>query len=565
MNKVKSHSSSGKGVRSALVEYWLSAWRPYLVIMLLGLLAFGSTLWFSFIQFDDNILIQEKYHIIGSLSQIIPSFKTPYLEYYYRPVVMLSLILDAQISGQEPWMYHLSNVLYHLAASCLVFLLLLKLKSSRGVALFSSALFAVHPMATHAVAWILGRNDSLLAIAVLLSFVAMINFETTKRWYFFVLHVLSFFIALLVKETAIVFPLLGLYYLSFIARKQLLSKETVRYVLAWLSVIFVWYFIRMPVLEGVPNTFSFNSFILNLRVVLEMLGKMVIPIRLSGYPTFDTIPLITGSVVVVLVALFLISNQAIRSRNNICSLVWFVVFILPGLGIHLTDSIHKYDYLECRAYSSLVGVSLLVAGILSSNFTTLPRWTKRAGFFVIPLFAVISVSYSMNYKDALSHWRHAVAMSPQSANVHYKLGIVWSQVEHNPTEAVRCFEKAIELDSTNFEYHDNVGIEYGTLGLLEKAEIEFKKAIALNPSHPFPQSNLGYLYFLQGNNALAEQYLKEAFRLDSNFSKSQELLVHVYYRERNYEKMLYFAERVQHAGVMLDSNMKRVVDSLQNK
>ena len=80
---------------------------------------------------------------------------------YYRPLTTLSYVLDWAVWGDNPFGFHATNVVLHVAATILVLLILLRLGLGEVPALVAACLFAVHPIHTESVAWISGRTDVL--------------------------------------------------------------------------------------------------------------------------------------------------------------------------------------------------------------------------------------------------------------------------------------------------------------------------------------------------------------------------------------------------------------------
>lgn len=83
--------------------------------------------------------------------------------HYYRPLVLLSLMLDRAIYGTNPFGFHLTVWLLHAATAYAVFLLAKRLLEP-SYATLAGALFAVFPLNTECVAWIAGRNDILAGL-----------------------------------------------------------------------------------------------------------------------------------------------------------------------------------------------------------------------------------------------------------------------------------------------------------------------------------------------------------------------------------------------------------------
>jgi tetratricopeptide (TPR) repeat protein len=89
-----------------------------------------------------------------------------------RPLRTLSFALDHALFGQSPAAYRAVNAVYHGLVVWLALLLLWRLSGDRFAAICGAALFAVHPIATEAVAHVSGRGEllfALLALAVALT------------------------------------------------------------------------------------------------------------------------------------------------------------------------------------------------------------------------------------------------------------------------------------------------------------------------------------------------------------------------------------------------------------
>ncbi|HEY1532705.1 MAG TPA: hypothetical protein VGF76_01760, partial [Polyangiaceae bacterium] len=89
------------------------------------------------------------------------------LRSYYRPLVILSLALDHRISGDNPSGFHITNLIVHLLGTSVLFGLLRRQDRTGYVSALGSALWALYPRLTEAVAWVSGRTDVLAGFFVL--------------------------------------------------------------------------------------------------------------------------------------------------------------------------------------------------------------------------------------------------------------------------------------------------------------------------------------------------------------------------------------------------------------
>src|SRR3989339_2257549 len=119
-------------------DFALAGWRPYTWLALLTLGVYGHVVRYSeYTYFDDYILIQQSFSHIDELSDIPHSFfddagHAGQGGNLYRPILTITFILSAQLSGEELWGYHLTDLLLHIIACSLLFLTLSGLGTSRG-------------------------------------------------------------------------------------------------------------------------------------------------------------------------------------------------------------------------------------------------------------------------------------------------------------------------------------------------------------------------------------------------------------------------------------------------
>ena len=71
--------------------------------------------------------------------------------HFYRPMLLVSYIVDTLVGGGRPAVYHATNVLLHLAATAALFALLRTLGARRALASLLSLTFCVHPALVPAV------------------------------------------------------------------------------------------------------------------------------------------------------------------------------------------------------------------------------------------------------------------------------------------------------------------------------------------------------------------------------------------------------------------------------
>lgn len=180
----------------------MSPKRLYLAVGASACVVYLGSLWNRFALDDVYIVVLNP--VVRSASGIWRAFGASYWAgnintTVYRPLAVASYALD-WIVGTPIW-FHLVNVLWHVAATVLV-AVLARRWAGDAAALIAGILFAVHPVHVEAVANIVGRNELMAAVCVVLAVYAAVEREQP------IMSGLAFACGLLSKENAIVTPAL---------------------------------------------------------------------------------------------------------------------------------------------------------------------------------------------------------------------------------------------------------------------------------------------------------------------------------------------------------------------
>lgn len=121
-----------------------------------------------------------------------------------RPLNALAFILDARLWGLEPAGFRLTNLTLHATSSLLVGLIAWRAsRRDAATAAIAAALFAVHPVNAHAVAWITGRVDVLSTAFFLAAFLGFLSQRETPRGAWLALLAVGQAGALFTKESGV--------------------------------------------------------------------------------------------------------------------------------------------------------------------------------------------------------------------------------------------------------------------------------------------------------------------------------------------------------------------------
>jgi protein O-mannosyl-transferase len=540
-------------------KIFLRTWRPYAWIIALGFILYAQTLFFGLVYLDDNAIILDSFHSISVLSNIFHAFGQnifPAFGTFYRPVSIIPYILDARIGGTGPFVYHLTNVLLHLLASCLLYAFLVKLKYKDVAAFIFALLFTVHPALTSAVAWIPGRIDPLLTAFVLLDFIVFLEYLETRRWLYYFLNILFFALALFTKETALVLVLMFLLYYYLIYKEKAGFPNVNKGLLAagWFFVSLVWFLLRRIVLAGTIPLKLFDTLgaMFNLPALILYTGKMILPFNLSVLPILQDSSLIYGFIALVIIIILLVFTKNRRYGHIIFGASWFILFLLPSLVFSDLARFTGVALYEHRIYLPMIGsMILLLETDLIRNNIDLHKKSLALCVLAIIAFSVMTFIHSGHYKNRLSFWESAAKTSPRHPLAHRNLGAMY-YLDGMPDKAEIEYQKALELNPYEPMAHNNLALIYMDRNSLKEAEDEFLKEIAINPDYDNVHYNLGVLYHKEGRLKEAEAQWKRTLQINPDFLDAYRCLAVYYYGQKQYELARHYVGELQKRGVQID-------------
>ena len=507
---------------------------PYLLIFVLSSIVYSQNLWFNFAYLDDNLIVFQEYDKINSISNIPNAFIEGYLyDTYYRPLVMISFIIDTAIAGQSSTMYHLTNLLIHICVSFLIYLLLKKITKENLLALIFAMLFSIHPININAVSWIAGRNDLLVSLFALLSFFTFIKYCDTNRIIFLCLSSLFSFLAMFSKETGILVPLILIFY--FILFKshlvdlknkhhlkmlnvQELKKLTILFVV--FSIPAIIYFIFRFIISSIKIKSGINilSFLQNFNIPFEYIAKTFYLFQFSPLSMANVTLLILGALISATVFIMVIVNKNIDRKIFLFGAVFFLIFILPPLFVRMPASDGEFNYIDCRFYLPLFGIMLILIEIIKSykkNAFVNNSNVKKYAIILLTMFFSYTIIFSMienqSYKNGKVFWSDILNKYPNRAT--YWMGLGYYYFDNKEfLKAANCAERAIELKPKTNEFYHKAAIAYEKAGDLIKANHIIEKVMTFEKDNSVNLINL-----IENNLKLGD--FKKAETLKEDFEK----------------------------------------------
>src|SRR6266436_850512 len=170
-----------------------------LLLLAVAMLVYGNALLNGF-TFDDDVYISSNPAVTSpSVKGLFEPSKANNL---FRPVTFASFALNWKVGRDQPFGYHLFNLLLHATVILLLYLVLRTLldpvPGAATIALATAWLFALHPIHTEAVTSIVGRAELLAAGFLLAAWILHLRNREIAA-------LICFVLALLSKESAVAF------------------------------------------------------------------------------------------------------------------------------------------------------------------------------------------------------------------------------------------------------------------------------------------------------------------------------------------------------------------------
>jgi protein O-mannosyl-transferase len=509
-----------------------------LIIALLSLIVYSRTFSFGFLPLDDWDLIIQHLDWYKHKSNLPLVFTKAVFEgsdqipTYYRPTLILSFMIDTIMGGGDPYIYHFTNVLLHILSSILCFLFLLKLIPYRQTAFLFSLFFAVHPVFAHAVAWIPGRNDTLLAIFVLACILFFINFLQSRKWYHFALHILFFFLALLTKENAIVLlPLLILYYWLFHEKRS--TRVILAYTFVWLLLMTGWFLLRDFILKTEINyaVFDFQKILLDAsQGFFIFVGKMILPINQSVLPTVVGTTIYIGIIVIAALIAIAIKYKISNYPKAVFGITWFLLFLIIPLSMATIDKIVVHH--EHRLYVPMIGFILFLS-CLQLKIPYQSVWIV----LLLCLFAVKTFVRTGVYQDSFAFTQAAVKESPDLSMSYNLRGFQYLK-KHDFKQAVADFSSALKIDSLYVPSFLNLGTTNLEMGNPAEAIAYFNRALKIDKHESSAYYSRGDAYLKLNNIPQAISDYTESINIDPEKSEAFNNRGNAYLFLKQYDKAI---------------------------
>lgn len=529
-----------------------------LAVMAIVFLTFSPCLKNGFLNWDDTVHLTENQSIRLLDREHLAQIFQKNINKTYIPLTTLSFALEYKFFGDNPFPYHLDNVLLHLLVVLLIFLLAFELGLSTVGAGVAALLFGIHPMHVESVAWVTERKDVLYSVfymLALLGYGKYLRHRGVSCWphpersprgirggavegsisnLFYCLSLAAGTLSMLAKPMAISLPLILLLCDWFAGRRwtKVVFFEKIPHflflgILAWLTYR---EHVRIPgdgFFEGI--LIWIWTFVFYLRQFF--FPGVLMPIYHLPRP-IEIFQLDYGLAVVIFVLILAVLFGFRRQRRLIFAVLFYFLSIF--FLLRFDDAADINVVADRFMYLPSLGICLWVGFCGEKLWTSVPaKKSNVSKIAIVSVFILVAAVLSFRsfvqckvWKNSLMLWRYQLLFHPHTpialnnlANAiqdepafrrieeEYrkilelrKEGMSDEQIKISPSvvhkieSLQQLYAKAIELDPQYVDAYYNWAKINQDIGKAEEAIELYHKTLSLNPGYKDAYFNLGRLY-----------------------------------------------------------------------
>jgi tetratricopeptide (TPR) repeat protein len=500
------------GVGKSVLKY-----RVLFLCGLLGIVIFAVYLPVrnhEFVSFDDDVYVTKNLNVQSGLSaqNIKWAFTTGYASNWH-PLTWLSHQLDCTLFIGNSGAHHLVNVLFHIANTILLLIVLNRLTKHLWPSAFVAALFALHPLHVESVAWVAERKDVLSTFFWFLTILVYTRYAEKPSAFRFIVTLILFALGLMSKPMLVTLPfvliLLDYWPLDRIRNLKNVVIEKVPFFL--LSVVSSIITCTVQQKGGAMAAIPFNERITNaVCSYLAYIGKMVWPINLAvlypqpaaGIPVFK-VALYTFILILITAIIIYFCK---RHKYLLFGWLWYLGTLVPVIGIVQVGSQAMADR---YTYVPLIGLFVIIAFAAADLFPKMPfRKIVLATLAGAILSAcAIATSIQLRYwKNSTSLFERTIAVTKDNAVIYNSYASVIGPLGEYE-KASKYLTEAVRIMPTFPEAHYNLGNALRNLGNFDEAVKHYNIVLKLDPGYTSAHYALGLVLADKGNyDAAIEQY-----------------------------------------------------------
>ncbi len=504
------------------------------VIALLGiacLTIYGQTLYFDFINLDDNLYVYQNPVVASGLNST--SLKWAFTTFHsanWHPLTWISHMLDTSLFGMRPGAQHFVNVIFHAVNSILVFVVFARLTGDTWKSAVVAFLFAMHPAHVESVAWISERKDVLSTMFWLLTMLAYERYArsqtdestlpSTFRSPAYLIALLCFALGLMSKPMLVTLPfvllLVDFWPLKRLGRvgdlRRLVLEKAPFFALSLVSCVVTFMaqrasgavvpFERLSITDRAAN--AVNSY---LQYILMLFYPHAMGV---WYPAKPIDLRLAGSALLILAAIsFVCALEGGRRRYLLFGWLWFVGTLVPVIGL---VQVGGQSMADRYTYVPFLGLFVVVVWAVAE---LMDRVSLRPVLRIIITSAVVSTLMFAAFTQT-RYWRNSETLYVRTLNVTGDSFLITHNLCYVYVFADR-YEEAKPLCERSLAINPNFVDAWNTLGILQlkqnqtsEAEQTFRSILARWPGYVPAYPNLAAVLISNQKPEEAEKFLEGA-------------------------------------------------------
>jgi protein O-mannosyl-transferase len=535
---------------------------------LLGFLAYANTFVNDWVWDDvSSVLLHEDVQQPGNVLQLFTKDQHAFSSgqgNFYRPLLSVSFMVDFWLSYSpeldaagtiekgyadvQPFIFHLTNTIWHILAAILLFFLLVRLQAPRMIQAAAPLLYVLHPMHTEAVAYISGRADMMSAAFIFGALLCASADSGGRKLLAYGASGVLFILGLCSKESSMIYPVLLALMIFFRPQpdgarpdRQAMKARSLPLVLA-VAILVCYGGLRSTVLkfsEGGAETGAAlgQRLVETCQAFAFYVKTLFVPSGLHMEQTLVGTPAWTAAIGLLLIlsigALLLWAYRKGQYRIAF-GFAWFLAAWLPISGIFPLNA----PMAEHWMYVPMAGfwwATLEVLHLISKR-RELRLLVPTVASVLAVLFLHGTVARNRDWRDNESVFRATLAENPETLRVHSNLATTYDFLEGNLPGARRHYEALLERYASSTGSQRSMRAEEIpirlSLGEVLIRQEDYGKALEQFMSLTLLESKedykaeaaealmgLGRCYLAMGQYRAASQAMQRAVKLDPGRSR----------------------------------------------
>ncbi len=516
-----------------------------ILVVLLTIISYYPAFFNSFTNWDDNLYVTDNDLIKSFGFQNIYKWFTGSHTGLYHPLTLFSFAIDYSISGENPLMFHITNLFLHLLNTLLVFKLVQSLFNNRFIAIATMFLFGIHTLHVESVAWITERKDVLYSFFFLASLTFYVIYHQRRKAGWLFLTFIFFIMSLMSKAAAVTLPV-NLLIIDYLLGRNIFSKKVIIEKIPFFIMSIVFGLMTVYLHHGygsLDNTTGLPLFIRILvsgKALMFYFTKILLPVNLSA---FYPMPQIIDRSSLFVMALNLAGYLALflgllitykRSRIVFAGIAFFIVnislFLIP-VGVPISQA-------DRFVYIPSIGLFIIISYCIYLLSEKYPK-IKTSGIIVFSIYILflsgLTFQRVKTWKNSLTLWGDVINKTGQTYFPLMKRGITYRQIG-NYDAAFADLNASIKLHPDNYYALESRGYIYLLREDYQNAKDDFMNMIELNPESSYAYCSLGFACRKLGDYTKALESLNIAIGLDESYADAFKNRGYVYIDLNDFKK-----------------------------